>query len=273
MTVLDTSRIDHAVSAGRAASSSVTVVGLGSGGAAVVQLIGMCGVRSWHLFDPDALEPANLVKHPFLRSDLGRPKSTVMAEWLLDRVPTAVVHDHPVDVFAADVFADAVSASDLVICAVDDPAARAFVNETCVLLRVPCATGVVMRTGVGGEVYLYVPGETGCHSCMERFCVSRGWVLDDRVPLTDEENAHRYGLGAATFATSGLSADIAIVTAFHAHMSLGLLLGTADGTLRRPEFNWLQVINRREPGIGAAPYSTTRLRLRPQQDCHLRCGG
>jgi molybdopterin/thiamine biosynthesis adenylyltransferase len=250
----------------------VTIVGLGSGGAAVSRLLGMCGIGSWHLFDPDVLEPPNLVKHLARRGDLGRPKTTIMADWLLDRMPGAVVHDHPVDVFESGAFETAVGQSDLVICAVDNAEARAFVNEKCVRLATPCSTGSVTRTGLGGEVYLYRPGETGCHSCMERVCVDRGWVLDDRIPLTDQEQNHRYGLGESAFVTSGLSTDIAVIAALQAHMSLGLLLGTEDGVLRRPEFNWLQIVLRREAGVDAAPYSATRMRLKPQQECHLACG-
>jgi len=269
---LDTTRIDHLINSGEVANQELTVVGLGSGGANVVQQLAMTGIRIWNLFDPDRLEAVNLVKHPARRVDLGRWKTDFIAEWLLDRNPTAVVNAQPIDVRAAPAFAAAADRSALVICAVDDPAVRSWINEECVRLKRPCLTGSVIRTGLGGEIYLSIPGETGCYACMQLVADDKGLSIENSIDLTDEERYQRYGLGEQNFTTSGLSIDIALVAAYHAHMAWSVLLGGRSAYVPKLGFNWLTLGIRPEPGIFASHYMIQRVLLRPQRNCYLGCG-
>jgi hypothetical protein len=231
----------------------------------------MSGVRNWHLFDHDALEPVNLVKHPARRSDLGRPKVEIMAEWLRDRNPAATVDAVADDARKAAGFEAAVLASDLVLCAVDDAASRSWINAECVRLGRACLTGSVIRTGLGGEVYLFVPGETGCLSCMQLIAATNGMSLDEALDLTDEERHHRYGLGEEGFTTSGLAIDIALVAAYHAHMAWSALMGGSSPYVPRLPFNWLTVGIRPEQGVFRSHYLTHRALLKPQRSCNDDC--
>lgn len=271
MTDLDTSRIDYLLDHSAAAEITATVVGVGSGGAAVVQNLAMCGIRNWHLFDPDTLAPENLVKHPALRRDLGRAKVDIMAEWLSDRNPASSVKAHQEDVIDLAAFDAAVADSDIVICATDTRKGRRYVNERCVAARKPCTTGSVLRTGLGGEVYLYVPRVTGCFACLEQYCDATSRNLEDLVPLTDEETSHRYGLNELDFAASGLITDVAMIASLHAATTLGALLGGRTEFFPAPRFNWLIFGIRELPGAFEAPYSVTRLVLGPQADCEVHC--
>ena len=271
MSGLDTSRIDYLLDQSAAAAVTVTVAGVGSGGAAVVQDLAMCGIRNWHLFDPDILEPQNLVKHPALRRDIGRPKVDIMAEWLADRNPAASVRVHQENVIDSQAFDKAVADSDIVVCATDTRKGRRYVNECCVAARKPCTTGSVLRTGLGGEIYLYVPGVTGCFACLEQYCDANNRNLEDLVPLTDEENAHRYGLSEQDFAASGLITDIAMIASLHAATTLAAVVGGHTEYLPPPRFNWLIFGLRELPGAFDAPYSVTRLVLGPQDDCEVHC--
>jgi molybdopterin/thiamine biosynthesis adenylyltransferase len=268
---LDTSRIDYLLDQSAAASVTVTLVGVGSGGASVLQNLAMCGIRRWHLFDPDILEPANLVKHPAMRRDLGRPKVEVMAEWLLDRNPNSEIAAYQENVFGSPAFADAIGQSDIVICAVDHREDRRYVNDRCVAARTPCATGSVMRTGLGGEVYLYVPGITGCFSCMERYCDVNHRNLDDFISLTTEEQEHRYGLSEKDYAASGLATDISLIASLHAATTLAAVVGGRTQYVPPPRFNWLIFGIRELPGVFEAPYSVHRLSLKPRADCEVSC--
>lgn len=270
--VLDTSRIDHLINSGLVAEQEVTIVGLGSGGANVLQQLSMAGIRRWNLYDPDALEAVNLVKHPARRVDLGRPKTEVMTEWLLDRNPASEVKAEQLDVRRAESFEAAALRSRVVVCAVDDPAARSWVNAECVRLGRPCLTGSVIRTGLGGEVYLFLPGETGCFSCMQLVADQQQRNLDDAIDLTDEERHHRYGLGEQNFTTSGLPIDIALVASFHAHMAWSVLVGGQSAYVPRLGFNWLTLGIRPERGVFSNHYVTHRVLLRPQRGCNLSCG-
>jgi len=270
---LDTGRIDHLLDGFDVGQVEITVVGLGSGGASAVQPLAMSGIRRWHLFDPDVLEPVNLVKHPATRPWLGRPKTEAVKSWILDRNPEAQVEAYQEDVRAGQAFAKAAASSALVLCAVDDPAARSWLNAQCVELRRPCVTGSVIRTGLGGQVYLYVPGETGCFSCMQTVADRNGANLEDALDLTEEERRHRYGLGEANFTTSGLAIDIGMVASFHAHMAWSVAVGGRSRYVPRLNFNWLTVGIRPERGVFAAHYETKRLLVKPQRDCVMGCSG
>ncbi|GAA1633483.1 HesA/MoeB/ThiF family protein [Catellatospora bangladeshensis] len=273
MEKLDTARIAHLLEDSPVNQLAVTVVGLGSGGATLLQPLAMAGIARWHLFDPDVLEPVNLVKHPGRRADLGRPKVDVLHDWIMDRNPAAVVDAHAADVQQSDAFEAAAAGSHLVICAVDNPAVRSWINAECVRLRRPCLTGSVMRTGVGGQIYLYAPGATGCFACMQMVADANQLNLENALDLTSEERRERYGIGNADFVTSGLPVDIAIVAGLHAHMAWSVLMGGRSSYVPRLSFNWLTVGIRPEKDVFAHHYATTRVLVKPQRSCYLDCGG
>ena len=57
---LDTSRIDYLLGDSQLNDTKIVVVGLGSGGMAVLERLAMCGVGKWSLYDPDHLEAVRL---------------------------------------------------------------------------------------------------------------------------------------------------------------------------------------------------------------------
>lgn len=268
---LDTRRIDHLVDGFDVSNLELTVVGVGSGGATTLQQLAMSGVRRWDLFDPDLLEPVNLVKHPATREWIGKRKVDAISHWLTDRNPAAEVHAYPEDVRQAPEFAAAASRSDLVLCAVDDPGVRSWVNARCVELGRPCLTGSVIRTGLGGQVYLFIPGETGCFACMQSVADANHANLEDALDLTEEERRERYGLGNPNFTTSGLAIDISLVASFNAHMAWSVLVGGRSKYVPRLVFNWLTIGIRPEPGVFAHHYETNRILVRPQRGCIFNC--
>ncbi|WP_214407872.1 ThiF family adenylyltransferase [Pseudonocardia lacus] len=269
---LDTSRIDYLLANSGLTDSKIVIAGLGSGGIVVLERLAMTGIKRWSLFDPDVLTAVNLVKHPARRCDIGRLKTDIAADWLVDRNPECKIDHAGGDVFDAPGFADEVGNADLVVCAVDNAAARSFVNEVCVEKRSPCVFGSVFRTGLGGEVFAYLPGETGCYNCMRLFSLEQGRDIENWLDLTDEETQRIYGVGQADFTASGLAADIAVIASLHAHYITALLGSGNSDYLTAPSFNWLTVALRRVNGLFPTMYETTRMLLRPQARCHLRCG-
>ena len=265
---LDTSRIDYLLGDSQLNDTKIVVVGLGSGGMAVLERLAMCGVGKWSLYDPDHLEAVNLAKHSAKRSDLGRSKVQIATEWLRDRNPSALIERTVGDVFTEAQFSDDVSTASVLVCAVDNPAAREFVNDVCVKTGVPCVSGAVFRTGLGGEVYAYIPGETGCLACKTRVTND----IDDWLELTEEETQKIYGMGEADFIASGLAVDIALVASLHAHYIISLLAGKKSKYLTPPSFNQLTIALRRVNGLFESMYETTRALIRPQGECHLDCG-
>ena len=267
---LDTTRIDHLLDQAEVGRFDLVLVGAGSGGAFAAQRLAMCGFRRWTVFDPDVLEPVNLVKHPGMRADLGRPKVDVLADWLLDRNPQAIVHVHQSDAMEGPELAAAIATADLVISATDSAAARHFVNELCVRQATPCVTASVYRTGIGGEVYAYLPGETACYLCKELFSRENLKDVEDLVPLTGEEQHAIYGLDIANFSSSPLAVDISVIASLHAHLVAAFLLGS-ETKFEAPTFNWLTIGLRRVDGVFSSMYSTEQMLLRPQEGCLVGC--
>lgn len=269
---LDRRRIEHAVAGARVRDLHVTLVGAGSGGFPVMQQLAMLGVRRWDLFDPDVLQPHDLVKHPARRADLARSKVDVAQEWLLDRNPTAEVRSHTADVVTVpELLGGSLARTDLVVCAVDTAGARGFVNERCVEHQVPCATGTVFRTGMGGTVHLYLPGYSGCFACLESWTRTHGHDIDGAADLTGDERHRVYGLGERDYSASGLATDIALVASFHAALCTSLLCAGASPVVPPVTFTWLTFSTRRVPGVFDARFAAERVLLRPQRDCYLRC--
>ena len=269
---LDTSRIDYLIDSADVGRLKVVMIGLGSGGAVVLERLAMCGVRNWSLFDPDVLEAVNLVKHPARRKDIGKLKVDIASEWLIDRNPSSSIDVFPQNVVESPEIRREIEGASVVVCAADSAVARSFVNELCVQSQVPAVFGMVFRTGMGGEVYAYLPGETGCHDCKLMFCMEQGLDLDDWLELTDEEQQRIYGLGETEFTASGLAADISLVASYHAHYILSLFGARHSRYLTQPSFNWLTIGIRRVKGLFDNMYDTRRILLRPLNGCHLGCG-
>jgi molybdopterin/thiamine biosynthesis adenylyltransferase len=268
LTSLDFARIAHLLEPEHLANKLVVQVGLGSGGAPVSDHLTMNGVRRWDLFDPDVLEPVNLVKHPRQRKDLGRLKVEIQREWILDRNPGAEVNPYAVDVMSADSFPRSVEQSSLILCCADKKDVRQFVNAIARQYAKPCVTASVFRQGFGGEVYSYLPGETGCFACMDRAAGEQGININDTIGLLPDEEQRMYGLNLQDYQASGLSLDIQTISQLQARVALALLTADAARPLTAPQANWLIYYNRPLTGVSASGFNKlVGLRIRSRKGC------
>jgi molybdopterin/thiamine biosynthesis adenylyltransferase len=266
--ILDFGRIEHLLSPAALQDKKVVQIGLGSGGAPVCDHLTMNGVRNWTLYDPETLEPVNLVKHPRGRSDLDKPKVEIQRDWILDRNPNATVVPRCEDVFESTTFRDDVSQSDLILCCPDKREVRSFINSIAVEFRKPCVTGSVFRQGIGGEVYAYIPGHTGCFACMERVASEQEWNINDTIQPTAREEEMIYGRSVRDFQASGLSMDIQMIALIQARLSLDLLLDPSARHFPPIPSNWIIFYNRPAPGSSlGGHFKTEHLRVRPRKDC------
>lgn len=264
---MDYQRIRYILTPEELEDKRVVVVGLGSGGAPIVQHLAMNGVKNWALFDPDCLEEHNLVKHPGLRGQIGMLKTEVMCEWLKDRNHDSDVALYPIDVINSPEFEEEVQSADLVISATDSRSAREYINEVCVRHSVPCVVGDLFRTGVGGQVFSYIPGVTGCHNCLDIVSEKLGWnSIDSHIEMTDDEKERWYGLDEREYKASGLSMDIAIISAIFARTALRILLENPNPKFYPDErANYIIFYNRR---LGDnLSLSSQKFLIAPQVDC------
>jgi len=266
--VLDFDRIEYLLNPEQLADIKITIVGLGSGGAPVCDHLTMNGIRKWDLYDPDTLDGVNLVKHPRLRSEIGMKKVEIQKRWILDRNPKAEVNTYSEDVLISDSFNASVASSDLVLSCPDKLAVREFISDRCLAAEVPFVVASVFRTGIGGEVFGYVPMETGCYRCLQLYAARNEIDLtDDLLGLTDQEKHRIYGLNDKDFQASGLSIDIQMISLIQAKMALSILTRNHRTNLPKFQANWVIFGNRPSPGVFRSHFETKLMRLRPQKGC------
>ncbi|MBN2230001.1 MAG: ThiF family adenylyltransferase [Candidatus Thorarchaeota archaeon] len=264
---MDFDRIQYILAPEELEKKRVVVIGLGSGGAPVVQHLAMSGVRKWSLFDPDLLDEVNLVKHPGMRKDLGKTKIAVIAEWLMDRNPDSEIREFPEDILDSTDFEREARNAHLIISATDTLSVRQFINRIAVRHGIPCVTASVFRTAFGGEVYSYIPGKTGCYQCMNIVSGKLGWGnIENQVEMTEDEQDRIYGLGQEDYRASGLSMDIAIISAIMAKRALSLLLDSPNPVyFPQDSSNYLIFYMR---GMGSIPsLSSLKYAIPAQKDC------
>lgn len=229
----DVSRISHLISPSALADKHLVVVGLGSGGFPVVQHLAMCGLQNWTLVDKDTLDSENLEKHPGMRKDIGRMKTEIAKEWILDRNPNAEVARLDIDVTSMDgkkVLRQAIQQADAVLICTDNKNSRVQVNRICLKEKVPCVTGLIYRTGFGGDCFLYDPDTTACYDCfLEQatdISVERMMAASKTTSSTEAELSKiRYGRKAdEKYGLSGLSVDIQFISLLMARILLPVLL-------------------------------------------------
>jgi molybdopterin/thiamine biosynthesis adenylyltransferase len=238
----------------------------------------MAGVRKFALFDSDILEAENVIRHVCGRRYLGQRKVDAVADVLLDRNPALEIERHAIDLMTCTDLVDHVRRSSVVVLATDNDPTRYRLNQLCVDTQTAFVIGKVFTRGIGGEVFSYRPGESGCLACLES-------VLE-RLPyrdgvreidlVSDEERQKMYGLEIPEIKDSpGLNVDIAFITAFHTRFVLDAI---ARMLPERPKF--LPPIEKNYLVWGNRPihpftkhFELQRIQVHPQQGCLICANG
>ncbi|MEU4099478.1 HesA/MoeB/ThiF family protein [Streptomyces tanashiensis] len=164
----------------------VTVLGVGGIGSAVASSLVASGVGHVRCVDHDTVELTNLNRQfLFDEDDVGRPKTQVAVERLSRLNTDVTVTGEERLLTGPEDIADAVSGSDLFLLCADDPMEiDGWANKAALRLGVPwihsAYTGPMLSVGT------FIPGVTGCNSCLwkterERLEeVGRGDLWQDR---------------------------------------------------------------------------------------------
>ena len=259
------------------ADSRVLIAGCGSGGSQVALQLVMAGVKQFVLIDKDVLEVENVIRHVCGLRHVGQKKIDALEDALRDRNPSVYVKKFHQDILYWEDLKLEVEPSQVVVLATDNDATRYRINELCVQGQTPFVVGKVFTRGIGGEVFSYQPGQSGCLACLEgvlertRF---RDGVREIDL-VSEEEREQMYGLNPREIKDSpGLAVDIGFITLFHARYVLEALVRLAP---ERPKFlptiseNYIVWGNR-----AIHPFSRNfelqRINLQRQDSC-LICGG
>jgi adenylyltransferase/sulfurtransferase len=143
------------------AKAKVLVVGAGALGNEVVKNLVLVGVGHVEVCDMDTIENSNLARCVFFRpSDVGQYKAEVLAkraQELYDEVKV-VAHRLPIQRLGAAYL----NSFDLVIGALDNREARAWVNQACRKLGLHWIDGAI--EGLRGLARMFAP-EGACYAC------------------------------------------------------------------------------------------------------------
>ena len=230
------------------ADRCVAVLGLGSGGAQIAWELGKLGLRQI-LVDGDRLEIHNVVRHIGGLSDVGRYKTKIMKERILDINPYASLETWEVmmDASTQDLLWEIVEKSDLVIGAVDDHDARMRINRACVELKTPLILAGVFRRAYGGQVLYVRPGETPCYQCFTQALPDT--VRDREISSSRDAEGLAY-TDRPVAIEPGLSIDIAPISHMVEKLTVQNLLQGRPTSLRSLDedltASWFLWLNRRE---------------------------
>jgi molybdopterin/thiamine biosynthesis adenylyltransferase len=269
-------RIAPLFDVGLLSDAHVLIAGCGSGGSQVALQLAMAGIRRFALFDNDVLEAENVIRHACGRRYIGQRKVDALADVLLDRNPAIEIDRHDTDIMDCGALAEQVNRSSVVVLATDNEPTRFRLNQLCVDTQTAFVVGRVFTRGIGGEVFNYRPGESGCLACLEGL-LERTQYRDGirEIDLVSEEEREKmYGLEIAEIKDSpGLNVDISFITAFHTRFILDAIARTIP---ERPKH--LLPIDENYVVWGNRPvhpfnkhFQLQRITLTPQEGC-LICG-
>lgn len=200
----------------------VLVVGAGSVGSAMVDMLVRSGVERFTLVDPDAVETSNLSRSVYLMDDVGVSKVDALADHIRRVNPAARVTTVAAALqdVATNELHTVIGRASLVVAATDDPEAQLRLNHHAYAVGVPAMFPGIYARGRGGEVVVSLPGATPCFRCA----------------TAARQGGHRptsrdYGSGRLV-AEPALGADILHVATAAAKLALGLLvLDETEGDL------------------------------------------
>ena len=144
----------------------VAVVGLGSGGSQVAIELAKAGVGKFVLVDFDRIELHNIVRHVCGLSDLGRLKTNVMRDRVLDKNPFAEVETHNKNINNLEDARRILQGCDIIIAATDNIRSRLNINTLSIELGIVTLFGKCAVRAAGGEVLRVRPKDGPCFSCI-----------------------------------------------------------------------------------------------------------
>ncbi len=129
----------------RLAQSTVTVIGAGGLGCAVLSGLAGAGVGTIVIVDDDVVEAANLHRQPlYTPGDVGRPKAEVAATRLAAYNPTIRLRPLPIRLTAANA-KELIGQGDIVVDCSDNFATKFLVNDAAVLTGRPAVLASVYQ--------------------------------------------------------------------------------------------------------------------------------
>ncbi|WP_030441316.1 HesA/MoeB/ThiF family protein [Actinoplanes subtropicus] len=215
------------------AGRSVAIVGLGSGGSTIAVALAQSGIGRMVLVDRDRLEAGNVARHACGIGDLGRRKTTAVADLVHGKNPALDVVTADVDILQnPDALENAVRGTDLLIAATDSDRSRFVLNQLALDQRLPAIFGRVLTRACGGDVLRVRPFEGPCLACVytEQFLAQRPREFSRRSEAREDAPAYVADDDLDATVQVGLASDIAPISTMMVKLALvELSRGTSGG--------------------------------------------
>lgn len=243
----------------------VLLIGAGSVGSFLAELLVRSGVVQLAVADMDTVSATNLCRTVYVESDIGAPKVEALKRHLQAIRGDVQVDARQIDLDQVD--DDALSAwiegADLVVAVTDHPPTQSRVAALSYHEKPAVFAGVYAK-GTGGEVLFTLPNKTPCYHCV--LGSIRGEHRPDRGKLD-------YGLSTGQLAAEpALGVDILHVTTCAAKVALALLLRGTESSVANilnPEHSVLFVGNAVD-WVWRAPFETVWAHADRKTDCLCR---
>ncbi|KAH8833682.1 hypothetical protein DL96DRAFT_455230 [Flagelloscypha sp. PMI_526] len=150
--------------------AKILVIGAGGLGCEILANLALTGFRDIHVIDMDTIDISNLNRQFLFRpKDVGKPKATVAAEFIMKRVPGVQVTPYFGKIQDKD--DDYYMQFNLVICGLDSVEARRWINATLVNLVDPENPESLKplidggTEGFKGQARVILPTISSCYEC------------------------------------------------------------------------------------------------------------
>ncbi|OMJ91813.1 hypothetical protein SteCoe_5601 [Stentor coeruleus] len=195
---------------------SVLIVGVGGIGSVAAEMLTRCGIGKLILYDYDKVELANMNRLFFRPEHSGLSKVEASKTTLQEINPDVDIVGISQNICALDnydSFLENIRTCSLVLCCVDNYAARITINRACGELNKIWMESGVSEDAMNGHIQTIYPGETACFECAPPYVVASGG---------DEYQIKREGVCAASLPTTmGVIAGLLVQNALKFLLSFG----------------------------------------------------
>ncbi|TGZ85071.1 hypothetical protein EX30DRAFT_368187 [Ascodesmis nigricans] len=148
----------------------ILVIGAGGLGCEILKNLALSGFTDIHVIDMDTIDISNLNRQFLFRaSDVGKPKASVAASFIMSRVPGVTITPHYGAIQDKDT--SYYSQFTLIICGLDSVEARRWINATLFSMSDPNEPDTFVplidggTEGFKGQSRIIIPGLSSCYEC------------------------------------------------------------------------------------------------------------
>lgn len=157
----------------------VIIIGVGGVGSVAAEMLARCGVGQLVLLDYDLVEEANMNRMFYTPSQIGKLKVEAACDTLKHVSPSIEIITYNINICLVDsykILLDELSnpKTSLLLCCVDNYAARLTINRACIQTRTTWMESGVSETAMSGHIQTMIPGTTACFECAMPTIVAEG---------------------------------------------------------------------------------------------------